>query len=173
MIVALLCLLSQSPAGTSQPDPALIRVYIDTKPGLGDTAALAQSAKDLTAALARQKKLFTIVEDEDKADVALEVQDRTLTTPKIVIGIGSGPTLMLAIGAEVVCAGAVALGLFTRFATLPLVGTMLVAAFNTKDIAAVLSCSTRTVEWHRANIRRKLKLRPSASLSTYLTRFTT
>jgi hypothetical protein len=91
MIVALLCLLIQSPAGTSQPDPALIRVYIDTKPGIGDTAALAQSAKDLTAALARQKKLFTIVEDEDKADVALEVQDRTVTTPKIVIGIGSGP----------------------------------------------------------------------------------
>ena len=46
-----------------------------------------------------------------------------------VIGIGSGPTLMLAIGAEVVCAGAVVLGLFTRFATLPLIGTMLVAAF--------------------------------------------
>lgn len=51
--------------------------------------------------------------------------------------------------------------------------TMLVASFSTKDIAAVLSCSSRTVEWHRANIRRKLKLRPSANLTTYLTRFTT
>lgn len=51
--------------------------------------------------------------------------------------------------------------------------TMLVASFSTKDIAAVLSSSARTVEWHRANIRRKLKLRSSANLTTYLTRFTT
>jgi hypothetical protein len=91
MTLALLWLLSLPPAGTSQANPSLIRVYIDTRADAGDAAALAQSAKDLTAALAGKKKLFTIVEDEDKADVALEVQERTVTVPKIVIGIGSGP----------------------------------------------------------------------------------
>jgi hypothetical protein len=90
-IVAALWLLSLSQTGTSQADPSLIRVYVDTRAGVGDAAALSQSAKDLTAALAGKKKLFTIVEDEDKADVALEVQERTVTVPKIVIGIGSGP----------------------------------------------------------------------------------
>jgi hypothetical protein len=90
-IVAALWLLNLSQTGSSQPDPSLIRVYIDTRPGVGDAAALAQSARDLTTALAGKKKLFTIVEDEDKADVALEVQERTVTVPKIVIGIGSGP----------------------------------------------------------------------------------
>jgi hypothetical protein len=90
-ILAALWVLSLLQTGTSPADPSLIRVYVHTRAGVGDAAALAQSARDLTAALARQKKLFTIVEAEDRADVALEVQDRTLTVPKIVIGIGSGP----------------------------------------------------------------------------------
>ena len=89
--VALLCVLSQSPAGPSQPDPALIRLHIDTRVGSIDPIGLEQSAKDLTAALAGKKKLFTIVDDEDKADIVLEVQERTVTVPKIVIGIGPRP----------------------------------------------------------------------------------
>ena len=32
-IVALLVVLSQSAAGPSQPDPALIRIYVDTRVG--------------------------------------------------------------------------------------------------------------------------------------------
>lgn len=43
-------------------------------------------------------------------------------------GLGSGISLALAIFAEVVCAAAVALGLFTRVAVIPLIVTMLVAA---------------------------------------------
>ena len=45
--------------------------------------------------------------------------------------MGLGPTISLglAVFAEVVCAGMVVLGLFTRFATVPLMITMLVAAF--------------------------------------------
>lgn len=90
-ILALLWVLSQSAAVPSQADPALIRVYIDTRLGSIDPKGLEQSAKDLTAALAGKKKLFTIVDDEDKADVVLEVQERTVTVPKIVIGIGPRP----------------------------------------------------------------------------------
>jgi DNA-binding CsgD family transcriptional regulator/tetratricopeptide (TPR) repeat protein len=48
---------------------------------------------------------------------------------------------------------------------------MLIASFATKDIAAVLSCSIRTVEWHRANIRRKLNIRSGANLGAHLARY--
>ena len=92
--VAVLCLLSLQSAAVTQADPALIRVYIDTGSHAGDAGGLAerqQSGKDLATALAGKKKLFTIVDDEDKADVVLEVQDRMVTVPKIVIGIGPRP----------------------------------------------------------------------------------
>jgi hypothetical protein len=93
LIVALIGLLSLPSAARLQADPALIRIYIDTRTDaqVGSLAELEQSAKDLAAALAGKKKLFTIVDDEDKADVALKVAGRALTTPKILIGIGSGP----------------------------------------------------------------------------------
>jgi len=45
------------------------------------------------------------------------------------IGIGSAPSLVLAVFAEVFCALAVMLGFFTRAAAIPLLITMLVAAF--------------------------------------------
>jgi len=45
------------------------------------------------------------------------------------IGIGSTPSLVLAVFAEFFCAIAVMLGLFTRAAAIPLMITMLVAAF--------------------------------------------
>lgn len=45
------------------------------------------------------------------------------------LGLGAPVSLGLAIFAEVVCAFMVVVGLFTRFATVPLMITMLVAAF--------------------------------------------
>ncbi len=44
-------------------------------------------------------------------------------------GIGTGPSLSLAVGAEVVCSVLLLLGLFSRWATIPLMITMFVAAF--------------------------------------------
>lgn len=44
-------------------------------------------------------------------------------------GIGPVASLVLAVFAEVVCAALVALGLFTRWALIPLIITMLVAVF--------------------------------------------
>jgi putative oxidoreductase len=44
-------------------------------------------------------------------------------------GIGAAPSLVLAAGAEVFCAALLALGLFTRAAAIPLIVTMLTAAF--------------------------------------------
>jgi hypothetical protein len=80
-------------AGDPQADPALIRVYIDPQPG-PDASGFSerqQSGKDLAAALAGRKKLVTLVADEDKADVLLEVHERTTTVPTIVIGVGPRP----------------------------------------------------------------------------------
>jgi putative oxidoreductase len=44
-------------------------------------------------------------------------------------GLGSMPSLVLAIFAEVFCSALLVLGLFTRFAAIPLIATMSVAAF--------------------------------------------
>ncbi|MCB0393938.1 MAG: DoxX family protein [Bdellovibrionales bacterium] len=46
------------------------------------------------------------------------------------IGLGSPVSLALAIFAEALCSAAVALGLWTRFACIPLIVTMSVAAFQ-------------------------------------------
>lgn len=45
------------------------------------------------------------------------------------MGMGSRTSLFLVIFAEIVCAFLILLGLFTRWATIPLIVTMLVAAF--------------------------------------------
>lgn len=45
-------------------------------------------------------------------------------------GIGPAPSLALVVFAEVVCAVLLAIGLFTRLALIPLIITMLVAAFG-------------------------------------------
>jgi len=45
------------------------------------------------------------------------------------VGLGVLPSLVLAIFAEVICSVLLTLGLFTRWATLPLIVTMSVAAF--------------------------------------------
>lgn len=45
------------------------------------------------------------------------------------IGIGMAPSLVLTVFAEVVCAILIILGLFTRLAAIPLIITMLTAAF--------------------------------------------
>lgn len=45
------------------------------------------------------------------------------------IGIGPLPSLILTVFAEFLCAGLVALGLFTRLSTIPLIITMAVAVF--------------------------------------------
>lgn len=47
------------------------------------------------------------------------------------LGLGEAPSLVLAVFAEFLCSLFVAAGLFTRFATVPLIITMLVALFIT------------------------------------------
>jgi putative oxidoreductase len=59
----------------------------------------------------------------------LERWDTLLTEFSDPIGVGAGPSFVLAVFAEVVCAVLVICGAFTRLATIPPLVTMLVAAF--------------------------------------------
>ena len=71
-----------------QPDPALVRVYVATSPAgsAEDSAARRESVAQLKAALGAKKKEVVVAEDEEKADVAIDVVGREVSTPKIVIG---------------------------------------------------------------------------------------
>ena len=77
----------------TSPDPALIRVYVHTAEGghPDELAARRSSQKDLASALAGRKKLLVVVVDEALADVSLEITGRTITVPRVVIGLAGRP----------------------------------------------------------------------------------
>jgi hypothetical protein len=76
---------------TQRSAPA--RVFVHTEPGgeASELAARQQSVKDLTAALAGKKKVVAIVETQDDAEIVIEVLDRGVTIPRVVIGMGARP----------------------------------------------------------------------------------
>lgn len=84
----------QSAGAPLQPDPTLIRVHVQTDEG-GDSSELAarrESVKHLVAAIADKKKagLVVVADAEDSVDVVVEVEDRGVRVPKVVIGLGGG-----------------------------------------------------------------------------------
>ena len=85
---------AQTPAQTPAPTAsALVRVFVRTD-DTGEPSELAarrQSVQDLASALASKKKSLAVVEDEDQADVTVDVVDRGLLVPKVVIGISPRP----------------------------------------------------------------------------------
>ena len=84
---ALLLSVDQSMPAQAPLDPKLVRVYVGTDDGghPSELAARRESMKHLIAALAKKKPL-AIVDDEDKADVVVEVIDRGLTVPRVAFG---------------------------------------------------------------------------------------
>lgn len=74
-------------------DPLLVRVYVITDDGgvPDELADRQQSVKDLVNALGSKKKTLVVIEDEDAADVVLDVLGRGLNTPRIVIGLTGRP----------------------------------------------------------------------------------
>ena len=80
----------QTPAPT--PDPSLVRVFVGTDDtGQPDElAARRQSVRDLAAALRTKKKTVVLVVDKDTADIEMDVLDRSLIVPKVVVGLGAG-----------------------------------------------------------------------------------
>ena len=93
LVVAALGAPGQSQAPAPPPNPSLIRVFVATE-SEGEPRELADrrtSVADLTAALSSKKKSVVIVDDEDKADVVIEVIQRAIEVPKVMVGIGSRP----------------------------------------------------------------------------------
>ncbi len=82
----------QSAAAPGQPDPRIIRVYVTTADGghPDELAARKASAEQLAAALAGQKKgtVLAVVDADSKADVVVDVIQRSVTVPKVVFGLG-------------------------------------------------------------------------------------
>jgi hypothetical protein len=95
ILIGMFALGSQNTPATlqTQPAPSLARVYVHTDE-TGDAFAVKarrESVKDLSGALAGKMKRLVLVQDEDHADVVLDVIDRGVTIPRVVIGIGARP----------------------------------------------------------------------------------
>ena len=91
--LTVLLLLAMGNGQTQTPDPALIRVYVHTADGghAEELAARRASRKDLATALAGKKKVIVVVEDEDTADVSIEILGRSVEVPRVVIGLAGRP----------------------------------------------------------------------------------
>lgn len=91
LVLACVAGAGQAPASAG-PAPNLIRIYLQTADGghPDELAARRQSLDQLAASLAGQKKgsVLTIVDAESKADIVVDVIQRSLTTPKVVFGLG-------------------------------------------------------------------------------------
>src|SRR5262245_50292516 len=82
-------LLGFAVALPSAQTKTLPRVYVYTDQSVND-AVLKQreeSVKDLRDVFAGRKKVLTVTDDEDKADVTVEVLERATMVPKVRIGV--------------------------------------------------------------------------------------
>jgi hypothetical protein len=90
--------LGSAPAVRAAQAAALPRVYVHTAESgePHDVRDRKESVKDLRAAFSKKKKDLVVVDDADRADIDVELIDRTIVTPKIRIGITpqgqTGPT---------------------------------------------------------------------------------
>ena len=92
LVITLLGLTGQAPPAPVQPDPRLIRVHVLTADGghADELAARRVSLAHLAVALSGQKKgtVLAVVDDEARADVVVDVIQRSVTVPKVVWGLG-------------------------------------------------------------------------------------
>jgi hypothetical protein len=96
--LVLLALVAAPSAGILQKpvppaDAQLVRVFVVTDDD-GEPSELAdrrQSVQDLLKALESKKKSIVVIDDEDAADVVLDVLGRGVDTPRVVIGLSARP----------------------------------------------------------------------------------
>jgi len=92
MLWLILALVPQAGTGTPAappPNPSLIRIHVMTDPG--DIKEVETSLKDLADAINARKKSLVTVHDEEKADVTVQIIQRAVEVPKVVIGLGPRP----------------------------------------------------------------------------------
>jgi hypothetical protein len=82
---------SASAGRGGQSRPLRVFVHTDDNGVAEELAARRASVKDLSEALASRKKLFIVVEDEEKSEIQIDVLGRGLTVPKVVLGLGPRP----------------------------------------------------------------------------------
>ena len=89
-LIAFLALATGAPVAQTQTK-ALPRLYVftDKSPGDGFLKEREQSVKDLRHSFGGRKKVLTVTDAEEKADVVIEVVELTTTVPKVSIGVGS------------------------------------------------------------------------------------
>jgi len=85
--------LAASPISAQPPRTAILRVYVKTADTgeKSDLASRRESVTDVTEALAAKKKTFTIVDNETDADMVVEVLDRRVYVPRVVMGLSPRP----------------------------------------------------------------------------------
>ena len=92
LTIALLAGAGQPQVVAAQPDPRIIRVHVTTADGghPDELAARRASLDQLVASLAGQKKgtSLAVVDEDAKADVVVDVIQRSVTVPKVVFGLG-------------------------------------------------------------------------------------
>jgi hypothetical protein len=105
LVIALLGVAGQAYEMPVQPNPRLIRVHVLTAEGghPDELAARRESLDHLAAAIEGQKKgsVLVVVDAVSKADVVVDVIQRSLVVPKVVIGLapsrsgvgGSSPSM--------------------------------------------------------------------------------
>ena len=86
LAVVALALCVALPSAQTKPLPR-VYVHTDQSPGDGVLKEREQSVKDLQSAFGSRKKVLTLVDNDDHADVEVEVLERTTTVPKVRIGI--------------------------------------------------------------------------------------
>lgn len=92
LAITLLGMTGQVPAVAVEPDPRLIRVHVLTADGghPDELAARRVSLDQLAASLAGQKKgaSLVVVDAQSRADIVVDVIQRSITVPKVVFGLG-------------------------------------------------------------------------------------
>ena len=95
-VLFLLMLASAQPGAQvlAQPDPSPVRVQVTTGEGgvPEELAARRESVTQLVAAIRANKKsgLLIATQSDEPVDIVIEVQDRGLTVPKVVMGLSGG-----------------------------------------------------------------------------------
>jgi len=88
-------LLVSSPVLQGKPasDANIVHVFVKTESTSDhiNAALWRKSIDDVAAAMGQSKKLLTLVTRDADGDVALELIERTVVTPKVVVGLPSRP----------------------------------------------------------------------------------
>ena len=96
LLPVILALFLQGPAlqGKPAPETPVVHVFVktDAMPDHANVALWRQSIEDVAAAIGQSKKPLTRVTSEADGEVTLQLIERSVITPKVVIGLPPRPS---------------------------------------------------------------------------------